>query len=59
MNKRESFRPLLDFEKQIDEAFVRYSSKIKKRKKNMDSVSQMVRTLSIKSTDKLSDRRFN
>ena len=59
MNKRESFRPLLDFEKQIDEAFVRYSSKLKKRKKGMDSVSQIVRSISVKNTGKLSVRRFN
>lgn len=53
MKEQQIFRPLIDFERQIDDAFVRYHSKIKKRKKEFKLNTEMKKTLNIRDFSKV------
>ena len=53
MKDQQIFRPLQDFERQIDDAFIRYHSKIKKRRKEFKLNPEMRKTLNIKTIAKI------
>ena len=57
MKDQQAFRPLQDFERQIDDAFIRYHSKIKKRRKEFKLNNEMRKSLNIKTTAKVADGR--
>lgn len=58
MKDQQAFRPLQDFERQIDDAFIRYHSKIKKqRRKEFKLHDEMRKTLNIKTTAKVASGR--
>lgn len=48
MKEQQVFRPLIDFEKQIDDAFIRYHSKIKKRKKEFKLNPEMKKSFNVR-----------
>ena len=53
MKNQQVFRPLLDFERQIDEAFTRYNSKTKKNLKEFKMSMDSKKTKSMKRITKL------